>query len=68
MARRHYDPLACIPSPEVIRDKLHETLTKAERLRVLLELSERLRLRREEIDPPVSRLPLQKQQEAGHGE
>lgn len=44
MPRRTYDPLACIPSPDVIRDKLRETLTLAERLRILLDLAERLHL------------------------
>jgi hypothetical protein len=44
MPRRSYDPLACIPSPDAIRQKLDETLTLAERLRVLLDLAERLRL------------------------
>lgn len=44
MARRTYDPLNCIPSPDVVREKLAETLTKAERLRILLDLSERLHL------------------------
>ena len=44
MARRPYDPLAFVPSPDVIREKLLETLTLAERLRLLLDFSERLRL------------------------
>jgi hypothetical protein len=44
MARRPYNPLAVIPSPETIRQQLTETLTLAERLRILLELAERLRL------------------------
>jgi hypothetical protein len=43
MARRPYDPLAFVPSPEVIREELREALTLAERLRLLLDLSERLR-------------------------
>ncbi len=42
MARRPYDPLNFVPSPEVVRDKLREALTLAERLRLLLELAERL--------------------------
>jgi hypothetical protein len=42
MARQPYDPLAFVPSPDVIRKKLSETLTLAERLRLLLDLSERL--------------------------
>jgi hypothetical protein len=33
-----------IPSPEAIRKRLTETLTLAERLRILLDLSERLHL------------------------
>jgi hypothetical protein len=44
MPRKSFDPLLCVPSPDVIRDKLRETLTLAERLRILLDLSERLRL------------------------
>lgn len=44
LSRKHYDPLAMIPSPEAIRARLVETLTLAERLRILLELAERLRL------------------------
>ena len=44
MARRTYDPLDFVPSPEIVRQKLTETLTLAERLRILLELAERLRL------------------------
>ena len=44
MARRSYDPLDFIPSPEIVRRKLTETQSLAERLRILLELAERLRL------------------------
>lgn len=44
MPRKHYDPLAMIPSPEAIRERLTETLTLAERLRILLDLAERLNL------------------------
>jgi hypothetical protein len=44
MARRTYDPLDFVPSPEIVRLKLTETLTLADRLRILLELAERLRL------------------------
>lgn len=44
MARRTYDPLDFVPSPEVVRQKLADALTLAERLRVLLELAERLDL------------------------
>ena len=44
MPRRPYDPLAVIPSPEAVRARLHETLTLAERLRILLDLAERLHL------------------------
>lgn len=44
MARRPYDPLAWIPSPEVVREKLIETETLAQRLRILLNLAERLHL------------------------
>ena len=44
MARRPYDPLDFVPSPDVVRQKLAETLTIAERLRILLEFAEQLRL------------------------
>ena len=58
MARRPYDPLACIPSPDVIREKLREALTRAERLRLLLEIAERLRLpvtTADHLPPPAAR-------------
>jgi len=42
LSRKPYDPLAVIPSPEAIRQRLTETLVLAERLRILLELAERL--------------------------
>jgi hypothetical protein len=42
--QKPYDPLAVIPSPDAIRKRLTETLTLAERLRILLELAERLHL------------------------
>ena len=48
MAQKPYDPLAMIPSPEVIRTRLQQTLTLAERLRLLLDLSERM----EALPPP----------------
>ena len=44
MSRRNYDPLDCIPSADVVRAKLEETLSLAQRLRILLDLAERLRL------------------------
>ena len=37
---RHYDPLDCIPSPDVVREKSTETERLAERLRILLNVSE----------------------------
>lgn len=40
--RRSYDPLSFIPSPEPIRKHLNDTLGLVERLRVLLEVSERV--------------------------
>ena len=42
MSRKTFDPLACIPTPDAVRQKLKETLSLAERLRILLDLSERL--------------------------
>lgn len=44
MPNRTYDPLDFVPSPDIVRKKLTETLTLAERLRILLELAERLRM------------------------
>lgn len=44
MARRQYDPLDWVPSPDIVRQKLLETESLADRLRVLLDLAERLRL------------------------
>lgn len=44
MARKPYDPLAVIPSPDAVRERLADAETLAARLRILLELAERLRL------------------------
>ncbi|MBN9518778.1 hypothetical protein J0H58_09700 [bacterium] len=44
MARRLYDPLDVIPEPGTIRERLVEAETLAQRLRVLLDLSEKLHL------------------------
>lgn len=44
MPRKPFDPLSVIPSPEIVRQRLDETLTLADRLRILLDLAERLRL------------------------
>jgi hypothetical protein len=44
LPRKPFDPLAVIPSPEAIRERLDETLELAERLRLLLDLAERIRL------------------------
>lgn len=44
MARRPYDPLDFVPTPDVLRQQLQETQTLAERLRILLDLAERLHL------------------------
>jgi hypothetical protein len=42
LPRKPYDPLARIPSPEALRERLSQTLALAEKLRILLELAERL--------------------------
>ncbi len=42
MPRKPFDPLAAIPSPGAVRAKLDETLALANRLRLLLDLSEKL--------------------------
>lgn len=44
MPRQPYDPLAVIPSPEALRERLAATLDLAERLRLLLDFAERLHL------------------------
>jgi hypothetical protein len=44
MQRKPFDPLARIPSPEAIRSRLIESVTLTERLRILLDLAERLHL------------------------
>ena len=61
MPRKAYDPLAVIPSPDAIRERLVETLTLAQRLRMLLDLAERLDL------PliPASELPTHTQAKGG---
>lgn len=41
--RKKYDPLHFIPSVEVVREKLEETLELADRLKILLEVAERIR-------------------------
>jgi hypothetical protein len=58
MPRKAYDPLTCIPSPDVLRDKLRETLTLADRLRILLDVAERIHLpltTADTLTPPVGR-------------
>ena len=42
--RKLYDPLAAIPSPEAVRERLSQTLVLAEKFRILLEVAERLQL------------------------
>jgi hypothetical protein len=42
MASKSFDPLECVPSSEILRRKLTETLTLAERFRILLEVAERI--------------------------
>ena len=42
MARRSFDPLTLIPPAHVIREKLRETELLATRLRIILDLAERL--------------------------
>lgn len=53
MARRPYDPLAFVPSPDVIRVKLRETRSLAERLQLLLEISERMQPQVATTDSPA---------------
>lgn len=48
MKTKLYDPLAFVPSPQVVRDKLAQTEELARKLRVLLDFAER-------IDAPESR-------------
>jgi hypothetical protein len=42
MARRKFDPLTFIPSPDVLRRELAEYEDTARRLRILLEVSEKI--------------------------
>jgi hypothetical protein len=51
--KQQYDPLARIPSPEAIRERLSQTLALAEKWRILLEVAERLRL----ADTTADRFP-----------
>ena len=44
MASKSYDPLAFIPSAAVIRSELEKTERLAHRLRILLDLAEKLNL------------------------
>ena len=53
MARKPYDPLDLVPSAKAVRKKLAETLLLAERLRVLLELAERLEAAAAVPPPPA---------------
>jgi hypothetical protein len=42
MSHREYDPLAAIPRPEVVREKLNDVERIAQRLRTLLRVSEEI--------------------------
>jgi hypothetical protein len=42
MARHVRDPLDCIPSAEAVRRELSEALTRAARLKELLDVAERI--------------------------
>ncbi|QJW93125.1 hypothetical protein [Frigoriglobus tundricola] len=64
MTSRSYNPLACIPSPEIVRRKLHETEALAARLRILLDLAERLRA---PLDSPTATSPTNAAPFAGQG-
>lgn len=44
MSRKEYDPLAMIPSPAAIRQRLAETERLAGKLKILLDVAERLHL------------------------
>lgn len=44
MSRRTYDPLHCIPTPDAVRQRLAEVEQQADRLRILLEVAERVHL------------------------
>jgi hypothetical protein len=62
LPRKEYDPLAVIPSPEAVRERLSQTLVLAEKFRILLEVAERLRL----ADTTADRLPLDTQPKGGN--
>lgn len=51
---RRYDPLHFVPSPDAVRVKLAEALSLADRLRLLLDLAERMQLL---TNPPAGTTP-----------
>jgi len=51
--KKIHDPLAWVPTPNVIRQRLDETLMLAKRLHILLELAEKLRLADTAADRPA---------------
>jgi hypothetical protein len=59
--KQPFNPLNLIPSPEAIQKRLTETEALVERLRILLEVAERLRM------PPATgdKLPTQNETKGG---
>jgi hypothetical protein len=54
--RQEYDPLSAIPQPGIVREKLRDTERKAERLRILLRVSEEIHQETNADDAKVSGL------------
>jgi hypothetical protein len=59
MARCIFDPLAFVPRPETVRTEIAKTLSLAERLRILLELAERMHIARDANSAIASQPPYQ---------
>jgi hypothetical protein len=55
MKKQIWDPLQVLPSPETVRQELLEAERVTERLRILLEASERLHAHRENNHPATTR-------------
>lgn len=60
---REYDPLACMPSADITRRRLRDAERIAERLRILLEVCERIEAAEA---PPPTEAPRQAPGGRGH--
>ncbi len=57
MGQREYDPLAVIPSAHVLRQRLETTRRLADRLRIMLDVAERLEATERTADGPPRPTP-----------